>query len=256
MSASGVEILGEGEYAWYLLERVEDNISRISDHVEINQHHLQIYGRQIALAFYETGTLVEAVIKKIITDDTLDSLTNMTESLRLAREEHATIRDYRNVLEPLFALSRRTADFRLFKFASKLQPFNTFLQIKDVSPDWWRAYNQIKHDFLGNLELATIRELIQAAGGLFLLTVLCRPYWPALVLNNHILGGLLGKEMFVTQSVDKSELWKKLHEAFMPHVTGTGSSTFPIVPDIYANSRLFFSYLAHQNPSTNRYDIP
>ena len=120
-----------------------------------------------------------------------------------------------------------------------------------LSPDWWRAYNQIKHDFL-----ATIRLLIQAAGGLFLLTVLCRPYSPALVLNNHLLGGLLGKEMFVAQSVDKSELWKKLHEAFMPLVTGTSSSTFPIVPDIYANSRLFFSHLAHQNPSTKRYEIP
>jgi len=253
MRKTDAEIVGEAEYAWFLLERIEDSISQISDHVEPETVNLNVYSRQIALKLYEVGTLVEAMIKRIVNDDALDSFHNLENILREARGQsgqYPTIRSYRNVLEPVFAMSKRTVNFRLFTFSMNLQPFASFANEEDISPQWWEAYNLVKHDFFLNLPKATFQRLIEGAGALFLLTVLCKSHWPVLLLHNRLVTGSLRDGTLVRDRfrMDQEKLYKKLHEIFLPHL-GITMPDYGAPMEILANSRLFFSHLAHWEPS-------
>jgi len=252
VAKTGPEMLGEGEYAWFLLEQIEDSISQISDHVQIDRPNLGAYSRQIALKLYEGGTLVETMMRRMITDEVLDSYPDLTERLCEARGQSRrlpTIRSYRNVLEPVFTMSRRTMDFRLFTFSMNLRPFANFANEEDVSPPWWEAYNLVKHDFFGNMRKATFERLIEGAGALFLLIVLCRSHWPVLLLHNHLITGSLREGTLAKDRppYNQEKLWKKLYEIFLPHL-GVTMPDFGGPMDIFANSRLFFSHLAHWEP--------
>lgn len=91
------EAIGEAEYDWFLLELTEDSIRQLSDHIQLEARHLDVYSRQIALKLYEVGILVEAMIKRIINDNALDGFPDLAECLRKARGEsgYRDIRDYR-----------------------------------------------------------------------------------------------------------------------------------------------------------------
>jgi len=252
MRKTGTEMLGEAEYAWFLLERIEDSINQISDYVQVDEMNLKVYSRQMALKLYEVGTLVEAMMKRMVNDDVLDSFPNLADDLCDARgqSEHLpTIRSYRNVLERVFALSGKTINFRLFTFSRNLQPFASFASEKDISPEWWDAYNLVKHDFFLNLSEATFERLIEGAGALFLLTVLCRLHWPVLLLHNRLVTGSLREGKLIEDRIpyDQEKLWKKLYEIFLPHL-GITMPDYGAPIEILARSRLFFSVLAHWEP--------
>jgi hypothetical protein len=259
LAKSGFEILGQAEYAWSSLERLEDTIRQFSDHAEINDDHLTIYSREMALTLLQVGSLVETTIKRIIRDDSLDTFPNVSTVLVDARRDSPpfpNIQSYRNILEPVFRMSRRSVNFRLYRYARNLNPFSTFARAEDVSPGWWKAYNSMKHDLFQNLKEATLEQVLNGSAALFLLSVLCRENWPMLLLNRHLAGGYFNSKlgMFVTENLNQEKLWMKLHEIFLPHL----KVTVPVfeITDIFANSRLFFSHLAHLNATTKTYEIP
>jgi len=256
----GISSLGEGEYAWYLLERIEDRINRIYEYVEIEKDQLGIHSLHNALGLYEVGTLVETTFRKIVRHEAVASFPSLQKrSLTRAKRRNANILDYRNVLEPVLNLSRRSTEFRLFKYAVTLIPFGSFSESDSVSPAWWLAYNSVKHDINENMKKATLERLIEGAAAAFLLTVLYPGNWPSLIVHNRLSPTRRSRRgWFMPQNIDGEIFWTKLFEAFFPHFN-SGVETFssPViqVSDVTANSRLFFSHLAHFDPD-KKYVIP
>ena len=66
-----------------------------------------------------------------------------------------------------------------FDKGHKIAPFDQWSKAASfkagdyVTMDWWKAYNNVKHDALANQEEATLGRAIQAVGGLFLAIVKC-----------------------------------------------------------------------------------
>lgn len=260
LSRSGPEILGEGELGWFLLEQIEDALIRIADNVELKPNHLGVFSRSIARTLFDIGITAEGIMKKIVNDDALDKDAHLHEALQKARRTaypFPNISDYRCVLEPTFNLSKRYVMFRHFSYSRVLTPFSSFA---DSAPTWWRIYVESKHDFLNpdKIDQATLDQVLNGLAGVFLLTVLCRRYWPALILNHKIVIGRITGSTYQDTGMNMEDLYRELHEAIFPSLEIVPRQRIPVgllQGDILANSRLFFCALA-QLTNDNRYEIP
>ncbi len=248
-------MLGEGEYNWFLFEQVESSINEISDYVSVQNQ--EVASRRVALKLFEAGTLVEGMMKKMVNDREMDKFPGLKDDLEKARRTEwpfPDIRSYAKVLESCFALSKRIVNFRLFNYSRQIKPFETFSRA-EVAPDWWDAYNSVKHDF-GNLERAKLGKLVDATAALFLLTVLYHVDWPQLVYNSKMMCGSFDKKSgaFISQPVDEGGFIRALYVIFMPWTQRQGETS---AQEIFANSRLYFSHLAHSdNPLSGSFQIP
>jgi len=260
VSKLGQEILGRGEYAWFLLERIEDGLMEFADIIQLRDdpphNHLEVFSRRIALKLYEVGTVAEGLFKEILEENLLDQSKNVDlkclEKARRREFPFPDIRDFKNVLEPAFHLSRRSVAFRYFAFTKTLKPFSSFAATEGISPLWWDSYNEVKHDFFRNIDKVTLGRLVEGASAVFLLTVLCRAYWPALILNNRIAMVQRVGSTYRT-AVSQELVYQKLHEAFFDE-RAADSITLPY--DIVSNSRLFFAPLAVFSSNSGTYEIP
>jgi hypothetical protein len=259
MSSPPNQILGQGEYAWFLLSQLEDTLMECADWIQLEdspEHpHLETFSRRAALALFQVGTTAEAVIRDMVSIELLDQSPRVNPNdLRKAREADANIRDFRRVLEPAFGLSKRTVVFRLFSFTAPLKPFANFERTEDserIAPTWWDAYNDVKHGLFQNIERATLRRLIEGSAAVFLLMVLCRKYWPVLVQQGRITILQVGSLKY--PAVTDEIVWEKLHEAILEMKT----PELPLIlGDMIARSRLFYTRLAAQNSKTLKFEIP
>ena len=67
-------------------------------------------------------------------------------------------------------------------FYKTYYPFKTFS--KDQSPDWWNAYNKVKHKWYDKLKVyGTLKNVIEALGGLFILNVLKQYYGKNVIMK-------------------------------------------------------------------------
>jgi len=258
VSKSGKEILGEGEYGWFLLERLEDGLMEFADVIELRDNHLGVFSRRIALRLFEVGTVAEGLFKKMVEGALLEQSNVNPNDLEKARQKHPfpDIRNFKRVLEPVFKLSKRSVTFRYFKFAKEFKPFSSFANDDGISPPWWVAYNEVKHDFFRNTEKATLGMLMEGVSAVFLLTVSCPAYWPVLALNNRFVSR---RPREITTAVIMAE---QLYETLVKTHFGekaVGARKYKVGPpfnEIFANSRLFSASLAVFDPDTKRWEIP
>jgi hypothetical protein len=234
------------DYFWHLFTNVERGVIRCSDYVDIS--HQDAFSRQIALQLYETGALAEAMMKQIISDSSLDNYTGIATELGKARAVSSPfpdIRSYAAVLEKVFHLSRGKVTFQLFSYEETFRPFESFeVDATRKSPEWWDAYNAVKHDFLTNMNQATVRSMIRASAALFLLVVLYPADW-----QNHALRGRIKGGVIQNGKLYEYEALTGIHEtllmAFFPHLGARGMRT----QDIVASSKLFRATLLHIDQS-------
>ena len=218
---------------------------QFSDYV--NVVHQDAYSRQVALELYDAGVLVEAMIKRIIFDNSLDNYPGIAKELGEARRVPASSLDiggYAEVLEKVFHLSRGKVRFRLFSYEDTCQPFSSFSDPSHRSPDWWDAYNAVKHDFFTNMNRATFKYLISGSAALFLLVALYREDWQNHALRGRIRGGIIQDGEFFDHSVSGG-IPDTLSMAFFPHLGVKGGH----IQDIVASSTLFNSTLVHMDQS-------
>lgn len=92
--------------------------------------------------------------------------------LKKVNAGRATMTDYRK-LDQEYCISKRKVDFKRLPEREVVIPFQKFEALK--SPDWWTAYNKIKHEFSQNFKMATLKTARDALAGAFLLNVVHKP---------------------------------------------------------------------------------
>jgi len=243
--------LGKGEYAWFLLEQIEDGVMEIADNISLCDGHLNVYSRRVALKLYEIGILTESIMKDMVNDDYLDGFVD-SKILQEARKPSAKIISFEPLLRSVFDVEKRTVLFRLFTYEKSFMPFSTFGS-KSVSPGWWETYQHVKHDFFHNVAEASVKQLLEGSAAVFLLMMLCRIYWPALVSKHRITFG------FMQQMVDRQGGWEQAYETLcdaIPARNGIRKRKHGWHTDILAKSRLFSATLAKWNLDKYEYEIP
>jgi hypothetical protein len=92
-----------------------------------------------------------------------------------------TIWNYHPLAEE-YELSKQKVTFKRLPTREDVFPFAQYLKAKDATgkeyitcPDWWNAYNDIKHKFSKNFKEAKLKTVRDALAGAFLLNVIHEP---------------------------------------------------------------------------------
>lgn len=186
---------------------------------------------------FQTASQVETFFKQALTDDSLNhsqqiNQTKLTECrTKLQKNQQISIGEFREVFDPYYQLSKwRIGIGKPFLPYDEIQPFLQFS--KKHSPEWWLAYNKVKHDMFNNRIHGNLENLLHALAGLFLLNVLHRPNQQVLILKSVIRNGIMSSPMGVG-ALAEGVLWEKLAQIGVPQ------SGQPLALDIWARSKYF-----------------
>lgn len=131
---------------------IQKDLLTLFDYVEPSVNNLRTHSHRIAELLFRTCVEVEANFKAILSDNGYSSTkeTNMD--------------DYKK-LEPSHRLSSFEIKLPCWKGKTDcFKPFSSFNT--NTSPNWYKAYNLVKHDRSKNFKDASFRYLVEAVCGL------------------------------------------------------------------------------------------
>jgi hypothetical protein len=86
-----------------------------------------------------------------------------------------TIKDYYPISEE-YKLTKEVVTFKCLPDRETVKPFLLYQRESGGTyPDWWNAYNKVKHNFSKNFKKATLKTVRDALAGAFLLNVIHPP---------------------------------------------------------------------------------
>jgi hypothetical protein len=154
--------------AWHTYLGLERDLIETTRYVALAPENSATWSTKIAQLLQLVGGSVDSVFNEMRKSSFLPQTEPVT---KLRDKAEPNIADYREVYEPIFLLSgvEVQAHHGLTNYGV-IKPFEAFL--RKSSPDWWGAYNEVKHEFFENVRKGTLNNLIHALGGLFVLNVL------------------------------------------------------------------------------------
>ncbi len=131
-----------------LLERDLENIFK---YIEPEESNMDTFSLENARLFLSICSEVDILFKKVLSDASLKD-----------------INQYRNKIRKKYGEKFWNQKVEIEKYA--ISADSPWINFKDnKSPDWWKSYNNIKHDRLAKFDQATLKNIINAISGLFIL---------------------------------------------------------------------------------------
>ena len=153
---------------WPIFERLEGELCELTFAVAFADSHLGVYSARLADLLLRSCAECENVGKSVCVDKTLASATNV---------QQFNFPDIGNVIcshIPIYTKELTIIwPYQSLTYTS-IRPFDTWQPIGSMNPDWFNAYNGVKHDRIGNAQKANIKNVIHALGGLFILNLWLR----------------------------------------------------------------------------------
>ncbi len=146
----------QAEAHWNYLLAIEDDLERLSRFVEFDEKNFDCFSIEISRILLASGAEVEVVCKQICKKlnpaSSSNSINGYREEIRTA---YPGIPDFEVIL-PRYGLS--------------LRPWSNWNSTDGV-PDWWTAYNKIKHHRDREYSRANLKNALNAVGGLFVMVL-------------------------------------------------------------------------------------
>lgn len=178
----GIEQTPLASQHWNYFLSLEDDLIALSRWIEFDASNFNCFSLELARLLLTASSEVDVVAKEICKG---------RENRDLSR---ANIETYRQViLRAHESIPHETVDIRIHGLT--LQPWANWAPGDNAtSPDWWKANNGIKHDRTENYHEASLKNVLNAVAGLFVLLTfhheqnripILRP--PKLFYTHHLL---------------------------------------------------------------------
>jgi hypothetical protein len=166
---------------WTVYNDVEKELMGFLDYVPPAPEHNKVYSFKLLRLLLQIGGYVDTAFKEMAFHSDFNGDVNCIKIREKATKGRTvSINLFREAFEPIYKLSKKTVYVRSLEFFEDLpivvDGFNPFAQFGDgKTPQWWKAYNEVKHDWLKNLKRANLENALRALGGAFLLNVVHVP---------------------------------------------------------------------------------
>lgn len=197
---------------WHTYNYLEKRTLETSRYVTFDLSNSQVWSEAFADLLMLTGSAIDSFFREMKScPDVAEKNEVKVISDRKGNGKWDII-DFRDAYEPIYELSENKVDvpFGLSQFGSRT-PFDRFVKGKATSkrqnvewvPDWWTAYNKLKHEYYMNIHrCATLVNVIDALSALLILNVLHKDSQRYLI-NQKILKTAL-QEDFINDILKKS----------------------------------------------------
>ena len=144
------------EIHWNYFLAIEDDLERLSRFVEIDQKNFNCFSIEISRILLAAAAEVDVVCKQICKNINPNS---SAENINAYRDEICA--NYPAIPEFEVVLSR---------FGLSLRPWENWKNPKEP-PDWWTAYNKIKHQRHTEYHRGNLKNALNSVAGLFVMVL-------------------------------------------------------------------------------------
>jgi hypothetical protein len=161
---------------WEYYKDLERQLENYLYHIPYLLGNENTYSFRLANLILAIGAHIDSAFKEIAKYSVLfgkypEMLSPKTKDGKLRKP---TIRDYYPISEA-YGLTEESVMFRCLPDREQLCPFHQYQRNGRKCPDWWTAYNNVKHNFNENFKDATLKTIRDALAGAFLLNVIHVP---------------------------------------------------------------------------------
>lgn len=153
---------------WHTYQQLESRLNEISRYILFDRSNNSTYSEVLAEFLFSVGSSIDTFFRKM--SDCPD-IAQHRKSIGITFDSSKLkMNNYRDIFEDYFELSENhlSVPFGL----GKTQDFYPFKNFSKTSPVWWRAYNNIKHDYYENISDANLENVLNGLGGLLILNLL------------------------------------------------------------------------------------
>jgi len=154
--------------AWHTYVSLEKDFIDFTRYLALDKSNMRAWSEKGAQLLLLTGSTVDSVFNQMRFSKYLPSTRPVAD---LRQNSMPNIGNYRDVYEEIYRLSgvELSASYGLTNYGL-IRPFHPFAP--QQSPQWWEAYNDVKHDFFKNMNKGTLDNVVHALGALFTLNIL------------------------------------------------------------------------------------
>lgn len=152
--------------------KLEKEVMKLSDHIYMNDQHLQVYSMTIADLIVRISTEIESLSKKIYKD--LGQVKRNSEGIELNPFFDKDCIGYMNDNFKICSKKIEISNQQIELTDKKITPLiNSNIKDKDAIDrcKWKDAYQNLKHNRYEFLEVATVENLLHSLGALYILNI-------------------------------------------------------------------------------------
>lgn len=180
----------DSELVWDEYILLEENFLECLRYVPLFREHFNVWSLNFGDLLIRTCSIIDSFFKRAMFSSELDNADNIT-YYRTFDDRQININTHRLIFESFYGLSSKKI-YENRKLNSYI-PFSNWNS--NDSPDWWTAYNHVKHDRFKNKTEATLEVTINALSALFILNVIHLETMPVLVDYSIIKSNLAKGEL-------------------------------------------------------------
>jgi hypothetical protein len=169
---------------WQYFLLLESDLDATSRYVGFNMDNKDTYSPEFMKIILAAGAEIDVIAKKFV-------LKKIPTAKPLGKSECWTIDDYRHYITS-FTTKFTSQKVLVPRYDLDFTPWASWAKSKN--PEWWTAYNTVKHDRCSNYQSATLENTICALAGL----MICNLYYHVEYLNDGL--GVLPKLLETTNS--------------------------------------------------------
>jgi hypothetical protein len=154
---------------WNYYLALERDIDAVSRYVEFCEPNFSVFSIELAHLLFAAASEVDVVAKLLC--ELIDPTA-----------KRSNINEYRAVLLPAIP-GLPTTEVNISRYGLRFLPWKNWTE--DKNPDWWRSYNDVKHERNIHFNQATLKNALNALGALHILTF--HLYWQALKTPSNML---------------------------------------------------------------------
>ena len=140
---------------WNYFLALEKDLETLSRYVEFSENNFNVYSIELAHLLFAAASEVDVMAKCIC-------------EILSPTAPRDNINDYRSIiLDSAHLPSIPAMQVFIPRYGMKLTPWENWAV--GNNPDWWRSYNNVKHERNQHFDEATLKNALNALGGLLIL---------------------------------------------------------------------------------------
>ncbi len=158
--------------AWYRYKSLEDEFLSATRYFPFEKTHKKIWSEFFSDLLTKAGNSIDSFFRNMLKDASTCSCDYQHIQPLLTSRKKRDIHFFRDLFEPMYFFSGAEVSiaYGLTFYEKNFRPFEEFS--RNGIPEWWTAYNHVKHTWFDCIEEATLENVVSALAGLFILNVL------------------------------------------------------------------------------------
>lgn len=171
-----MEALHMWTHFWPVYQRLEHEFKELTNVIALTDAHLDVYSIVMADLLLRLGSEAENVAKAILKEHT-GLFAPAPDLTHLSRWNFPKLGSFLN--QDAFAMHTKTVKIQwihstLSEVHKTIKPMESWAPPRPVNPDWYLAYNTIKHNRVSNFSNAAYRHCYEGLAAILILNIALR----------------------------------------------------------------------------------